>query len=166
MYEIGDAVVHPTRGAGIVVDIVERSMDDRTVPYYKIELLSRTSTRLMIPAERAEALGLRPAISEEKLTEVWETLRAEPQALPGHSRKRFGYLKEKLESLDIVQVAEVVRDVLWMQDEEGGLKTRDKNIYQEGMKFLAGEIAAIRDISLTNAENEIKEQVWNRQESP
>lgn len=162
MYEIGDAVVHPTRGAGIVVDIVERSVDDRPVPYLKIELLSKTSTRLMIPAERAEALGLRLAISEDKLEEVWQILQAEPQDLPTHSRKRFGYLKDKLSTLDIVQVAEVVRDVLWMQDEEGGLKTRDRKIYQEGIKFLAGEIAAIRDISLSQAENEIKERVWDQ----
>ncbi len=161
MYEIGDAVVHPTRGAGIVVDIVERSVDDRPVPYLEIELLSKTSTRLMIPAERAEALGLRPAISEEELEEVWRILQAEPQELPAHSRKRFSYLKDKLSTLDIVQVAEVVRDVLWMQDEEGGLKTRDKNIYQEGIKFLAGEIAAIRSISLSQAESEIKERVWD-----
>ncbi|MGC9400339.1 MAG: CarD family transcriptional regulator [Anaerolineae bacterium] len=159
MYQIGDAVVHPTRGAGIVVDIVERSMGNRVVPYYKIELLSKTSTRLMIPTERAGELGLRPAISEEDLTRVWRILTSKPEKLPTHSRKRYNYLKEKIEQLDISQIAEVIRDVLWMQSEEGGLKTRDRSIYQEAIKFLAGEIAAVKNISLTEAENEIKRRV-------
>jgi CarD family transcriptional regulator len=162
MYKIGDAIVHPKRGAGVVVDIVERSIGDAMVPFYKIELLSKTSTRLMIPTGRADEIGLRPAISEEELPQVWQILASEPEEMPAHSRKRFNYLKEKIEELDIIQVAEVIRDVLWMQEEEGGLKTRDRSIYQEGIKFLAGEIAAVKDISLIEAELEIKDKVLGR----
>lgn len=161
MYEIGDAVVHSKRGAGIIVDIVERSIGDTMVPFYKIELLSKTSTRLMIPTERADEIGLRLAISEERLPEVWRILSSPPEEMPVHSRKRYNYLQEKIARLDIRQVAEVIRDVLWMQEEEGGLKTRDRSIYQEGIKFLAGEIAAVKGISLSEAEFEIKNVVLN-----
>ncbi len=159
MYEIGDAIVHPKRGAGIIVDIVERSVGDDMIPFYNIELLSKTSTRLMIPAERADEIGLRPAISEEELPHVWQVLCSPPAEMPSHSRKRYNYLQEKLAQIDILLVAEVIRDVLWMQEEEGGLKTRDRSIYQEGIKFLAGEIAAVKHISLGEAEFEIKNRV-------
>lgn len=159
MYQIGDAIVHPKRGAGIIVGIVERSIGDTTVPFYKIELLSKTSTRLMIPTERADEIGLRPAIGEEQLAQVWQILASDPEDLPTHSRKRFNYLNEKIDQMDVLQVAEVIRDVLWMQEEEGGLKTRDKSVYQEAIKFLAGEVAAVKSISLAEAEREIKARV-------
>jgi CarD family transcriptional regulator len=131
-------------------------MDNKTISYYKIELLSRTSTSLMLPAERAEDLGLRPAMSEEDLPEIWRILEAAPQDLPGNSRKRFRHLKEKIETQAPTLIAEVVRDVSWLQEEDGTLKTRDKQIYQEAMMFLAGEIAATKKIPLSQAEAEVR----------
>ncbi len=156
MYEIGEAVVHPYRGAGVIVDIIERTGGGETISYYKIELLSKTSTSLMLPAERAADLGLRPAMSEEQLPEIWRILKFSPGELPGNSRKRFRYLKEKIETQDPKLIAEVVRDVSWLQEEDGTLKTRDKQIYQEAMMFLAGEIAATKRIPLSQAEAEIR----------
>jgi RNA polymerase-interacting CarD/CdnL/TRCF family regulator len=159
MYEIGEAVVHPHRGAGIIVDIIERTMEDQTVSYYKIELLSKTSTSLMLPAERAAALGVRAAIPPEELPTIWKTLTSSPEALPKNSRTRFRQLKEKIEALDPVQTAEVVRDINRLREEDGTLKTRDKQIYQEAMMFLAGEVAATREIPLSQAESEIRERL-------
>jgi RNA polymerase-interacting CarD/CdnL/TRCF family regulator len=65
-------------------------------------------------------------------------------------------LTAKLNTRDVLQVAEVVRDVRWRRRRTGGLTTRDTQMYNDGMMRLAGEIAVVQDIELVDAEAEIE----------
>ena len=53
------------------------------------------------------------------------------------------------------QVAEVVRDMTWRQQRKGRLTTVGTRRYKEGIKMLAGEIAAVQGVELSNAEAQI-----------
>jgi RNA polymerase-interacting CarD/CdnL/TRCF family regulator len=65
-------------------------------------------------------------------------------------------LEDKLHAGDVFQVAEVVRDMAWRQQQEGSLTTIGKRRYEEGMKILAGEIAAVQEVDLGDAEAQIR----------
>jgi RNA polymerase-interacting CarD/CdnL/TRCF family regulator len=62
MFETGDAVIHPTSGAGIVVGLANMPMQHKKQQYYKIEILGRVKTIVMVPVHSAEKIGLRFAI--------------------------------------------------------------------------------------------------------
>jgi CarD family transcriptional regulator len=157
MFDTGDAIVHPTRGVGVVVDIQEREWQGSRSQYYQIELLGREpSLKLMIPIEEAEGLGIRRAIHQSEVGQVWRVLGSEPEDLPENHKMRHRLLNEKLHAGDVFGVAEVLRDLTWRQREEDHLTTRGKRIFKEALMFLAAEIAAAQGVDVAEAEIEIR----------
>ncbi|NIV28138.1 MAG: hypothetical protein GWN58_01125 [Anaerolineae bacterium] len=162
MFEAGDAIVHPVRGVGVVERIEKRQWHGSSDLYYRIRLLSEQTTSLMVPVNAAETLGLRRAIPPSKLKHVWRVLCADPGMLPDNHKRRYELLKGKLRGGDILQVAEVVRDTAWRQEQEGRLTTVGKRLYKKGIGLLAGEIAAAQGVDLAAAEIEVRERLKER----
>ncbi len=157
MFEVGEAVVHPKLGAGVVTEIKEMDPKDGTsTKYYKIKLLRQTRTSLMIPVAEAEERGIRRAIDEEMLQEVWQTLDAEPVELSSNHKSRYKLIREKLDSGTIQDAAEVIRDLSWRRHEEDGLTTPEKKLYRKGIRLLAGELAVAQEIKLGEAERQVE----------
>ena len=156
MFRAGDAVIHPVRGAGVVVRVEKRQWRGDSALYYRINLLGQPGTRLMVPVSAADTLGLRRVIPRSKLSKVWRVLRAAPKTLPANHKKRYELLDDRLHAGDVFQVAEVVRDMAWRQQREGSLTTIGKQRYEEGMKILAGEIAAVQGVDLDDAEAQVR----------
>ncbi len=154
-FTTGDTVVHPIRGAGVVERIVERTWHGSTELYYRIKLLGQSGTMLMIPTSVAEKLGMRCAISRSKMEQLWSVLLAAPVNLPDEHKELQQFLQDKLGTGDIFQVAEVVRDMAWRQ-----WKTRlgatAKQLYEEGIRLLVGEIAATQGIEFVDAETQVR----------
>jgi RNA polymerase-interacting CarD/CdnL/TRCF family regulator len=155
-FKTGDAVVHRIRGAGVVIGVEERQWRGSSEMYYRIQLLNTPKSRLLIPTSAAEEIGLRHPISQSKLELVWRVLRADPGMLPNDHKERYALLAAKLDARDVLQVAEVVRDMAWRRRHKGRLSMRGKQLYEDGMMRLAGEIAVVQDIRLTDAEAEIQ----------
>jgi len=155
-FEIGDVIVHSVRGAGVVLGLEERGFRGGREMFYRIQLVSTPQSRLLIPVSAAEEIGVRHAISQSKLEQVWGVLLAAPAVLPTDHRERYELLTAKLNARDVLQVAEVVRDVGWRRRRKGSLTTRDTQMYKNGMMRLAGEIAVVQDIELMDAETEIE----------
>lgn len=156
MFKAGDPIVHPIRGAGIVVRVEKRHWHGSNDLYYRIKLLGQRGTNLMIPITAAKTLGVRAALPPSKLNRVWRVLRADPVTLPTNHKKRYKLLEDKLYAGDIFKIAEVVRDMAWRQRREGRLNTMGKRKYEKGLTLLAGEVAATQGIDLAEAEEQIR----------
>lgn len=160
MFNTGDAIVHPTRGVGVVVDIQEREWQGTSSQYYQIELLGREpSLQLMVPIEEAEELGIRRAIQKSEVEEVWRVLRARPGDLPENHKTRHALLKDRLHAGDVFRVAEVLRDLTWRQKEEDHLTTRGERLHKEALMLLAAEVAAAKGIDVAEADSQIRERL-------
>lgn len=160
MFNTGDAIVHPTRGVGVVVDIQEREWQGTSSKYYQIELLGREpSLQLMVPIGEVDELGIRRAIQKSEVDEVWRVLLSEPDHLPENHKTRHALLQDRLHAGDVFQVAEVLRDLTWRQKEEDHLTTRGRRIKREALRFLAAEIAAVEGVDVAEAEMLIRERL-------
>ena len=159
MFRAGDPIVHPVRGAGVIVRVEERQWRGRSALYYKIRLLGQRGVTLMVPTDVAETLGLRRAIPQSRLKQVWGVLRADPERLPANHKQRYELLRDKLHAGNVFQVAEVVRDMAWRQEREGRLTTVGRRIYEEGITLLAGEIAATQGVDVADAETQVTAQL-------
>jgi CarD family transcriptional regulator len=158
-FKVGDAVVHPVRGAGVIMGTAELRGPEHNRRYYKIKLLRQANTSLMVPVEDAEERGLRPVISEDDLGQVWNVFDEEPKALPERRQTRYKLLREKLMGGDVYQVAEAVRDMSWRREEKERLSAEGKRLYKRSLGLLASEIAAAKEIDLDEAEALIKAKV-------
>jgi len=159
MFEAGDAIVHPVRGAGVVTEVIERKRDGEKREYYRIELMSHPETTVMIPSGATKELGLRRAISQSKIKKLWHILLDDPEKLPGEHKERYAVLQEKLSTGNAFQIAEAVRDMAWRRSRKGRLNTRGKRLYDEGIRFLAGEIAAVIGSDCEEAEWQIRDKL-------
>jgi CarD family transcriptional regulator len=154
-FTTGDTVVHPIRGAGVVERIVERTWHGNAEPYYRIRLLGQSGTMLMIPTSVAEKLGMRPAISRSDIGRLWCILLATPGNLPDEHKELQQLLQGKLSTGNIFQVAEAVRDMAWRQ-RKTQLSATAKQLYEEGIRLLVGEIAATQDIEFADADTQFR----------
>jgi CarD family transcriptional regulator len=156
IFKTGDAVVHPLRGAGVITGFKEFSNNGRETRYYKIKLFDAAQTRLMIPIEQAEERGLRLATPRSDLGEVWDVLEEDPNTLAKNHRTRYKKIEDKLQTGDILQVAEAVRDISWRRRKEDNLTVKGRRLYKRAMRLLAGEVAASQGIDLETAQNKIR----------
>lgn len=146
MFEVGDKVVHPAHGAGVVARIEEKELLEGFTSYYIIELAA-TDMKLMIPVRTAEEIGLRPVARPAQIEAIYRTLQSEPRDLINDFKKRQALLTEQLKSGDIVDVAEVVRDLYW-RNLASQLSPTESRQLESAKQQLAGELSLAEDIAV------------------
>lgn len=147
MFNIGDKVVHPSYGAGSIIDIQEKQIGDEQRIYYMIDLLSQGGM-LMVPVAQASDLGLRPPVETPK--RVLRVLTSEPGLLSDDHRKRQEMIGDDIRSGNVMKISEAVRD-LAHRDRAGKLTEADLKLYRKAQDFLVGELALSQDIDLETA---------------
>lgn len=159
MFKVGDAIVHPLHGAGIVTGFKSLGQQSE-LRYYNIELMGDRKTSLMVPVQRANEVGLRTAIASSNLGEVWQVLFADPVSLPQDHKQRYKILTDQLHDRITLNVAGVVRDMVWRQHQTGGnLAQKGREILQKSVHMLAEEVAVSSKISLEAAEDLIHTKI-------
>ena len=164
MFDIGDKVVHPTHGAGLVTSIKKQDLLEQYHRYYIINLTVDSRT-LMIPVSKAEEIGLRSISRGATLSQVWHTLGTDAKTLPGDYKKRQGRIQEKLKTGDAIKIAEVIRDLSALKREDH-LTSFDTKLLERAQQFLASEVALVEDVQVNKAERMISETLDNGVESP
>jgi CarD family transcriptional regulator, regulator of rRNA transcription len=117
-FEVGDKVVYPHHGAATIVKKQKLEVAGEKQDYFILEIATDQLT-VSVPAARAVELGVRPVISKNKARQVFTTLRSEPQEAGSNWSRWYKVLTEKINSGDIFQVAEVIRDLDYAQKVKG-----------------------------------------------
>ena len=155
VFHVGDKVFHPIHGAGTVVEVKERRSLGSARRYYSISLLSQPKTVLMVPVKAAEEIGLRPPLKRADLDRVWDVLKDDPETLPTDHEQRYELLKDRLRGGDTLHTAAALRDMAWREETERRMTKQGKQIYEETLALLAGEVAIVQDSDLASAEAQI-----------
>lgn len=138
MYSVGDKVVYPCHGAGTIVRIAPCEVLGRQRDYLTIKILHERMT-VMIPVEYAERAGLRKVIAADAVDEVLDMLRSGSPAMPEKWHARSKRAQEKVGTGQILEVAEVVRD-LTVRSAAKGLSLGEKQLFDKAGKIIASEL--------------------------
>jgi CarD family transcriptional regulator len=138
LYKVGDKVVYPHHGAGTVVKREEREILGQKREYLTIQILHNDMT-VNVPSENAEKVGLRKVIDEEMVEVVLKALTGGGTQMPKNWNRRFKHNRDKMKTGDILELAEVVRN-LSLRDQEKGLSTGEKQMFVKAKKILASEL--------------------------
>lgn len=149
MYSVGDKVVHPGYGPGVITKVEHRQVIGEAKRYYVIEMLSGGTT-LMTPVAQADKIGLRLAIDDETIDRLLGILAKEPNSLSPDFRERQEAVELRLKETDIIVTTEVLRDLAWY-GQIRGLTKRDTQLHQRAEDALAGEIALVQGIEVQEA---------------
>lgn len=139
MFKLGDKVVYPMHGAG-VIETVEQKEVLGVVKNYFILKMPIGEMKLMIPVDNVNNIGLRNIINMEAVENVYVILKQNAEINDSNWNKRFRDNMIKMKTGDIFEVAQVVRDLTY-RDREKGLSTGEKKMLVSAKQMLVSEIA-------------------------
>ena len=159
MFDVGDNVVYPHHGAGTVVSKDSRIVLGQEREYLTIKILHNDMT-VNVPTENAEKVGLRWVIGLDAVEVVVKALSGESTEMPKNWNRRFKHNRDKMKTGDILELAEVVRN-LALRDHEKGLSTGEKQMYVKAKKILASEFMYAKNMTEDEAAEWLDEVLAN-----
>ena len=147
-FTIGERVVYPSHGVGEIINIENQKIGDIEVMVYVISFPSDKMI-LKVPVNRATLSGLRTLVSKSDLSKIYLTLQSKPKSGNRMWSRRAQEYENKINSGDIIAIAEVVRDLYKNVDNDRSYSER--TIYESALNRLAGELAVLEDINPTEA---------------
>jgi len=149
-YKIGDKVVYPNHGVGIIDQISYGVLNGRTERYYMIRIVS-SGLRVMVPQSNTEIVVVRAVIRSNESTKVLGFL--ERGKLNSHHdwKHRFKENSERMRTGSLLEVAVVLKSLVSLSRNKP-LSFREKKMLERAKYLLVSEMATARNTSAENAE--------------
>lgn len=140
MFSIGDKVVYPMHGAGTIEKIEQKEMLGASKDYYIIKM-PVGDMKLMVPTDKAENIGIREVAEKSVTDKVFAVLEKpkDPYIHDVNWSKRYNTNAERIKSGDVLEVAEVVRE-LSHRHMERGLSIGEKKMLSTAKNILLSEM--------------------------
>ena len=138
MFNIGDKVVYPMHGAGVIESIEEKEILGQKQKYY-IMKMPVGDVQVMVPTASAEKVGLREVIHCEDADKVLGVLSSEQTAMNTNWNKRYRENMDRIKNGKILEVAEVVKNLAHKSNDKG-LSAGEKKLYNNAKQILISEL--------------------------
>lgn len=148
-FSTGDYVVYPKHGVGRITDLETQEIAGLSLELYVIRFDKERMT-LRVPTNKAEVSGMRRLSSETTLREAFTTLKGRARIKRTMWSRRAQEYEAKINSGDLVSIAEVVRD-LHRGADQPEQSYSERQIYDAALGRLARELAAVEDIDEATA---------------
>ncbi len=151
MYHIGDKIVYPLHGAGVIEGIEEKDVLGKTQNYYILKI-PYNNMKLMVPTDNCDAVGIRDIIDKKAANDVINDMKNFSVDLSVSWNKRQRENLTMLKSGDIYEVAHVVKGLM-VKEKEKGLSGNEKKTLISSKQILISELV----MSLEQKEDEVEE---------
>jgi CarD family transcriptional regulator len=152
LFKIGDKVVYPMHGAGVIESIEEKEVLGEKRQYYILQL-PVGDMKVMIPINNnGSGVGLREVIDWEGVERVLDILREQCSAMSPNWNRRYRANLEKIKSGDIYEVAEVVRNLI-TRDREKGLSSGERKMLENARQILVSELVLATELEEDKAQS-------------
>ncbi len=156
MYQVGDRVVYPMYGAGVIQSIEDREMLGKTQAYYVLHM-PIGDMQVMVPVMQTQQAGLRPVITKEQALDVLLDFEQMQVAMDQNWNKRYRENLLRIKSGDTKQTTEVVKGLM-LRERERALSTGERKMLLMAKNILFSELM----FSLGFSRSELEEQVEQR----
>ena len=157
MYAIGDKIVYPMHGAGIIEKIEEKEILGEIKQYYVLKVPCG-DMKIMIPVDNSEEIGVRNIISAEEISTVIDVLKDSTTEMSHNWNRRYRENMEKLKTGSATQVAEVVRNLI-RTERTKKLSAGEKKMLTSARQFLRSELVLAGVMDAASADTLIDEAV-------
>ena len=153
MFRIGDLVVHPMHGAGVIDDIVRERVAGTTKEYYVFKM-PMGGLILKIPTENSQAIGIRKVISKAEADELLEEIPAIAVEHNANWNKRYQENLLRLKSGDLREVAQVIKGLM-RRDTLRGLSTGERKMLHSAKQIMISELVLVLDSDYKSVEGQL-----------
>ncbi|HVA93271.1 MAG TPA: CarD family transcriptional regulator [Candidatus Dormibacteraeota bacterium] len=150
-YKIGDKVVYPNHGVGIIEQINFGVLNGRTEKYYMLKIYS-SGLKVMVPSTNAISVGLRPVIRNGETLKVLSYLEKGKPNSHHDWKHRFKENSERMRTGALIEVAAVLKSLVSLSRTKP-LSFREKKMLERAKFLLVSELATARNTSPENMED-------------
>jgi CarD family transcriptional regulator len=143
-FKIGDHVVYPAHGVGIVVSIEQQDVVGTLLELYVITFDHEKMT-LRVPTKKAKTAGLRALAENNVVHQALTTLKGRARVKRTMWSRRAQEYEAKINSGDLISIAEVVRD-LHRSESQPEQSYSERQLYESALDRMAREVMAIERI--------------------
>lgn len=155
-FSVGDKVIYPNQGIGVVEDIQQEELYGEEARIYHLRIIAN-DTLIMVPSSSAEEMGIRRLISQDKLQQLFHFLEDGMVNVTKNWKGRYKEHVELMKSGSILDVALVLKS-LYTLDMVKPLSFREKKMMEKAKDLIVMEICEVAE---GNPE-EIKQQVHEK----
>src|SRR5215472_2270646 len=149
-YKIGDKVVYPNHGVGMIEQINFGILNGRTEKYFMVKILA-SGLKVMVPASNADSVGLRPVIRNGETLKVLTFLEKGKPNSHHDWKHRFKENSERMRTGHLIEVAAVLKSLVALSRTKP-LSFREKKMLERAKFLLVSELATARNTPAELAE--------------
>ena len=157
MYHIGESVVYPMHGAGVIEGIEKKEILGKIQSYYVMRM-PIGDMKVMIRLATAADIGVRDVIDSMTAENVLQKFRTVKTDVIQNWNKRFRDNMEKIKSGNILEVAAVVKSLM-MRDRQKGLSTGERKMLSNAKQIMISEIVVATGFHHEDIENRLIQMV-------
>ena len=158
----GDFVVYPSHGVGKIIGTEKRKVEEIDLELLVIRFDHERMT-LRVPLSKATESGLRTLSNKAQMEEAVVTLKGKAKVKKTMWSRRAQEYETKINSGNLVSIAEVVRD-LFRKDDQGEQSYSERQMYQAALERLASEFAAVDDTDKDSAVLKLEKIIYDNTE--
>ena len=153
MFKIGDKIVYPNHGAGVIDSIEKKEFLGEEKEYFILKMPIGS-----MDISNIDKMNVRDVIDKESGDEVLRILDDDPTPMPDNWNVRYRENQEVIKTGDIFKIAEMVRN-LAILDKEKGLSTTEKKLLNRARRIMASELVMAGSLEKEKAEEMIDESI-------
>jgi CarD family transcriptional regulator len=150
-FHIGDKVVYPNHGVGVIEQISSRSIGTTVERFYLLNIKA-SSLKVMVPCQNAGSVGLRRVVRNGEIQKVLDALSIGENGGNGDWKDRFKENSERMRTGSLLEVASVLKSLIALHQAKP-LSFREKKMLERARYLLVSELAMARNVE----ENKIEE---------
>jgi CarD family transcriptional regulator len=159
-FQVGDNVVYPSQGAGVVEEMTTREVLGETQKYLKIVFV-RGDMEVLVPLRKGQEVGLRHTVGRDEIDQVYEALAKADLSLPTQWPPRYRAEQDILAGGSAYDLARLI-GVLSKRDIEKGLAATEREVLESAKNMLSSELAVVQKLSLSEASSQLEAFIAER----
>ena len=159
-FRANEYVVYPAHGVGRILTIEEQEIAGVTLELFVISF-EKDKMTLRVPTAKASSVGMRPLSSADIVERALDTLKGRARVKRAMWSRRAQEYEQKINSGDLISIAEVVRD-LHRNDDQREQSYSERQLYEAALERLTREVAAVNGIEEVKAQKHVDEVLGGR----
>ena len=156
-FKIGDKVVYPNHGIGVIEEVQKPSVNGTNGSFYRLRILANDST-VMVPATNTNQVGLRRVISRKEIEGVYDILQDGEIAMHSNWKGRFQENSNRMRTGAILEVAAVLKN-LTVLSQQKNLSYRERRMLDKARYLVVSEIAEVEKLPEAQVEERVDKAV-------
>lgn len=156
-FKIGDKVVYPNHGVGVIEQIMNTTNSGENNTFYRLRILSNDST-VLVPTSNTTQVGLRKVLSKKDVDKVFKVLRSAKISITNDWKGRFQENSDKMRTGDIFEVATVLKNLSYLSKSKN-LSYRERKMLDKSKYLIVSEIAEVANVPEDQIEAKVEKAV-------